>query len=175
MERLLKVSPHRSNWSLVRNILQIGTGDWDDCRFLFFMQDSDLYAVRQNKFVKLSSPTRGSGDDWIGSAETIGSVGWSKFKFLMSSVNGRHWNCAACTWEHRLHWNTMKCNDNRYDDDDNQQTNVNVTTSWSHDNLISTTTNQPSPLTEVTVPWRHSIAKFNLPLRLGISVGITHA
>ena len=168
MEPLLKVSPHRFNWSLVRNILQIGTGDWDDCQFLFFMQDSDLYAIRQDKFFKRSSPTRGSGDDWIGSAETIGSVGWSKFKFLLSPVNGRHWNCAACTWEHGLHWNTMKCNGNRYDDDD-QQTNVNVT-SWSHDNVSCTTTNQPSPL-KVTVPWRHSYRRCNLPLRLGISVG----
>lgn len=69
---------------------QIGTGGWEDFQFFFFMPDNDLYVVRQDKFLKRSPPTYGSSDDWMGSAETIGSVGWSMFKFLVSPVPGRH-------------------------------------------------------------------------------------
>ena len=31
---------------------QIGTGGWDDFQFLFFMPDNDLYAVRQDTFLR---------------------------------------------------------------------------------------------------------------------------
>ncbi|XP_078363202.1 uncharacterized protein LOC144647292 isoform X2 [Oculina patagonica] len=73
----------------------IGTGGWNDFQLLYFMPatdrpDGELYGVYKDKFYKGPPPTHGSGssDNWLGSAETetIGSVGWSKFKFLMSPL-----------------------------------------------------------------------------------------
>lgn len=71
----------------------IGTGGWSDFQLLFSMPDGpdgELYGVHEDKFFKGPPPSSGSGssDNWLGSAETktIGSVGWSKFKFLMSPL-----------------------------------------------------------------------------------------
>ena len=52
------------------------------------MADGQLYGVHNGKFYKRSPPAHHL-DNWLGSANLIGSGGWSVFKFLMAPLKLR--------------------------------------------------------------------------------------
>ena len=60
------------------------------------MKDAQLYGVNDGKFYKRSPPTHGS-DDWLGSAEMIGSGGWKVFKFLITPLKDVRANCLCAS------------------------------------------------------------------------------
>ena len=72
------------NWAS-RSTL-IGTGGWQNFKFLFFDPNGMLYAlpVSKGNLLTGSPPVSGSGhsDSWCAKANVIGLGGWNTFSFL---------------------------------------------------------------------------------------------